>query len=190
MRQQVRDIREGDEQGSLDRLMSRVGLLPPMGVWELETFNQKSARSRIEMLALLALGPRHPLGHISLRALASGERIAREIYVKRYWEGLEETERDLAESAANRVLLDGAHTGLYSDIRTWNPASDQATLHSHLIDDVAFDALRRGDVGAFLRHRGATLQREVKAFVDRLAGWDEPALRPLEQYLEIEEEEA
>jgi hypothetical protein len=84
MRQQVRDIREGDEQGSLDRLMSRVGLPPPMSVWELETFNHNSARSRIEMLALLALGPRHPLGHISLRALGSGERIAREIYIKRF----------------------------------------------------------------------------------------------------------
>jgi hypothetical protein len=190
MRDEVRDIREGDEQGSLDRLLGRVGSAPQTEIWELERFDHRSARSRVEMLALLDLGPRDSLGSVSLGALGSGERIAREVFASSDWEALGETEQTLARSAANRVLLEGARSGLWSEIRLWDPEANEAALRSHLIDDVAFDALRRGDVGAFLRHRGATLQREVKAFVDRLAGWDEPALRPLEQYLEVEEEEA
>ncbi len=190
MREQVRDIREDDEQGSLDRLLNRVGSPPSMDDWELENFNHKSARSRIEMLALLALGPCNPFGPVSVRAVASGERIAREVYAARDWEDLAEAERKLAKSAANRILLDSVQTGLCSEIRAWDPALHKEALVSHLIDDIAFSALRRGDKGAFLRHRGPTLQSVVKAFIDRRAGWDEPELRPLDTYLEIEEEEA
>lgn len=184
MREQVRDIRPGDEQGSLDRLLERVKT-PPRGPWELTKFNLKSARSRIEILALLNLSPRDHLGPISVVELvSSGDRIAREIIAHRDWKSLEEQDKLLAQSAANRVILGSAHSGLGAEIRRWNIDDDLDALSSHLIDKQAHEALKSGDVGGFLRRRTASVRAAVEAFVQRRAAWDEPNIRPLEVYFD------
>ncbi|MGI5863659.1 MAG: DUF262 domain-containing protein [Myxococcales bacterium] len=184
MREQVRDIQPGEESGSLDRLLRRIGP-PPAGHWGLEKFNHKSARSRIECLALLSLAPRDRFGFVSLGDLVCG-RVAREIFVKSGWKSLPNPDRDLARSAANRVLLADTHSGLQAELRRWDPTKHSEALASHLIDGIAFEALVRKDIPTFLRRRAAALVPLVDRFLHERAAWDEPTLRPLVVYLDAE----
>ncbi len=189
MRDQVRAIKEDDELGSLDRLLARVGGRPA-GAWELQPFNLRSARSRIEVLALLGLSPRDRLGDVRITELVTGGRVAREVFRASDWQGLSQEVGALARTAANRALLGAAHTGLSAELRSWEWSHDQVALRSHAIDERAFDLLRRQEVEAFLRHRAARVCVAVDAFLAERAAWDEPELRPLSVYLEAEEGES
>ncbi|MFO7567740.1 MAG: DUF262 domain-containing protein [Enhygromyxa sp.] len=180
MREQVRAIVSGDEQDSLDRLMAHVGSRPAAG-WSLERFNQKNARSRIEMLALLALEPRDQIGPVQLRALVTGDRIAREIVASPDWEGLDP---GLTRSAANRVVLDTTNTGLQRELRSWDAEKDEQALRSHLIGPDAFAALQAQDFGTFLRIRADAVAKHVAQFLEDRAQWDGPVVRPNRYYLD------
>lgn len=180
MRDQVRAIRTGDEQGSLDRLLATVGAARGEA-WSLQRFNLKSARSRIEVLALLAEEPRDRWGPIRVAELIQGGRVAREVFRAADWEGLPEEARSLAQTAANRVLLGPAHTGLSAELRAWG---DAGALRSHLIDARAAELLRGHEVVSFLHHRAAMVSAAVGRLIARRAAWDEPELRPLSTYFE------
>lgn len=189
MREQIHDIRDGDMQGSLDRLLRHVDGQPEEATWNLAPFHSRNARSRIETLALWALSPQTPEGACSLRALIDGDRVAREVFASSDQQGLLEGHRTLARTAANRVLLDHHHTGLHTELRRWDAVHDEAALRSHLIDDQAFHALGEQQVGAFLERRAEVLRAWIAEFVTRMAGWDEPVVRPAEAYLDMVEEE-
>lgn len=190
MGRQVGAIRGDDGQASLDRLMEYIGSRPPRG-WALERFNHRNARSRMEILALLTTKPRDRLGTLQLRALLSGDRIAREIVAKPDQEGLEQA---LVIGAANRVVLDAARTGLQRELLTWDPEQDALALRSHLIGAEAFDALRARDLDEFLRVRAVAVSEHVSRYIEDKAQWDGPAVRPHRYYsdevLEEENDEA
>jgi hypothetical protein len=188
MREQVRAIRDGDEGGSLARLLERVGTRPPPA-WELSKFNLKSAKSRIEALALLSLGPRDPLGPVSVGELQSSGRIAREIFAAADRDVLSSEDRKLAKGPANRALLHSRHTGLQSEIRDWDADRDRAALQSHLIDDAAFDALRQRQVGEFLTVRARSMIQLLERFTATRAAWAEPLLAPRDAYLEEDDDD-
>ena len=140
----------------------------------------------MEVLTLLSLAPRDRRGPVSWRALVSdGERIAREIFASPQWSALDESSLQLARSAANRVLLDTAHTGLRAE-RTWSLDADRDTLESHLIDAKCHKALADNDVPSFLQHRAARLRGAVSLFLTRAAGLGAPRLRPVESYYDAE----
>ena len=144
MRLQVGRIVPGQMEESLRGLLGEVR--EPLRIeWSLGRFNAKSASSRVEVLTLLSLGPRDRRGPVSWRALVSdGERVAREIFRSAGWRTLDEASKRLAKSAANRALLDTAHTGLRADFKKkWSLDVDRDTLESHLIDAVSYEALVR-----------------------------------------------
>lgn len=186
MREQVRAIQGEDAQESLDRLLAHVGGGRPER-WSLERFNLKNARSRVEVLALLALAPRHRAGHVSLNALVSNGRIAREVFAPRHLVGMGDEVVTLARTAANRVLLDALHTDLRSELIHWDPNQDADALASHLIDAESFAAIRARDVGTFLRRRSAALQATVERFINEHAAWNAPVIRPRASYFDEEE---
>ncbi|MDX9722637.1 MAG: DUF262 domain-containing protein [Myxococcota bacterium] len=188
MREQVRDIADGEQEASCERLLSRLRP-PPDTSWQLGRFTSASARSRIETLALLSLSPSDAYGPLSLSTLANGERIAREIFASRDCRKLDPNTRRLSLTIANRVLLDTVHTGLHSELRKWDRVRDAERLRSHAIDEEAFDALLDKDLARFLRHRHAQLSYLVADFARRRAAWDEPILQPMELYLDAEDEE-
>ena len=189
MRLQVQLIRKDDRRASLDDLLAQVAA-PWAGAWNLKRFNAKSAHSRVEMLALWEAKPRDPLGPVSLAALASQDRMAKEIFASPSWKGLEAADAELAKSGANRVLLTDGHTGLQRALRDWR-AGDMA-LDSHLIDAEAFLALQEHDVPTTLRRRGERLRREVTALLSRRCAWEAPTVRPRDHYFEadIEDDDA
>ncbi len=189
MRMQVRQIRDGDEQGSLASLLQTVGE-PPTVEWRLDTFSARSAGSRVELLALLALRPRSRWGDVSWRSLlTSGERVAREIIAMPQLDG---PSRELGRTAANRVLLDSRHTGVATDLRTWSWDEDREALESHLIDRDSLSILRfaeREPVAReeFLRRRGARVRAHVTRFLGRRAGAGEPTVFSASAYYEEDE---
>lgn len=186
MREQVRAIDGDDAQASLDRLFSHVRGDGPTA-WSLDRFNLKNARSRVEVLSLLARSPRSRDGRVSLSALTSSGRFAREVFSLRRLAGADEEVLSLARTAANRVLLDSLQTDLRSELARWDPVDDADALDSHLIDPQTFEALRNREALAFLQRRRDMLQECVLSFVNEHAAWTAPVLRPRKTYFEEEE---
>jgi hypothetical protein len=187
MREQASAIRDGDLEGSLDRLMARVGA-PAVGVWSLEPFNARNARSRIETLALLALRPADLSGPLPLGELLTGDdRIAREVFAIPAVHDLEEADQRLAKTAANRVILTAMHTGLTKELATWEGWADaphRALLDTHLIDVEAYEAIATGDPPGFLRRRAKAVAEHVAAFLNERLDLDRPLVHPRESYFE------
>lgn len=185
MREQVRDIRPGEEQASLRRLLSNVGSVAD-SAWVLKRFNSKSAHSRIEILALLALRPKDQYGEIPHAELFGEGRLAREIYRSKDWRDADEELIALARSGANRVLLTSEHTGLSKELAQWHWGFDSQALDSHLIDKESFKLLQKQKISEFLRRRGDALRAEVSSFLEAKAAWKEPDLHPLHDYYETQ----
>lgn len=182
MRHQVRHLREDDLGGSLSRLLHAVAA-PPAREWSLDPFHAGHAASRVEVLTLLARSPRDRVGPVSWRALlSSGERVAREVFrVDRFPGG---ATRELARTAANRVLLDARHSNLATVLRTWTQESDQGALESHLIDAGCLDALCDDDAPRFLELRASRLRSAVASFLAQRTRVDGPLVLPVEAYVE------
>ncbi len=181
MRHQLKDIKPGKEQASLSRLLSRVGP-EPKELWLLKNFDLRSARSRIETLALRSLYPKDQFGTIRLEELMSSGRIAREIF--RSKDSLSPETTSLLRTAANRVLLNSSHTGLVNELKTWSWEEDQEALLSHLIDEDQFARLQENRIKEFLQTRKTAVESLVANFFSTRAAWNEPDLRPVEAYLE------
>jgi hypothetical protein len=186
LRDQLRAVDGTDDQASLDRLLAEIGARPPTA-WELRSFNLKNARSRAETIALLRRGPLDREGPVSQKALLSSDRVAREIFASADLVDQPEDVKRLAKTAANRVVLDAAHTGLQAELRRL--ADDPVIMASHLIDPETVDALRGRDIPRFLRLRGDAVRAEIETLLERRAGWDEPTLRPRAAFLDEEDGE-
>jgi Protein of unknown function DUF262 len=183
--EQANAIQPGDDQASLDRLMMLLG--SPPAAWSFERFDPRSAQSRIEMLALLAAGPRDRSGPLRLRALLSDDQIAREIVSPR---GHGDPDPKLLRSIANRALLDMMPTGLERELRAWDAPEDAFALRSHLIGPDAFAALRDQDFDTFLRLRAAAIEEHMACFLEGHAHWNGPVVRPHRYYSDAAPERA
>jgi hypothetical protein len=182
MSAQVRAIRINEPDNSLRRLVEAVGA-PQTFEWGLDPFHARHAASRVEILALLSLAPKSRVGLVGWRSLiSSGERLAREVFAVQ--PKMDGSIRKLAQTAANRVLLDSQHTDLRSEVKSWNWSTDSELLQSHLIDEASFKNLCDNDAEKFLFHRGARLRTLVSKYVQLRAGLDEPAIFPADSYYE------
>lgn len=185
-REQLRLIRGDSELDDVQALLSFIAE-PPRVDWTLRPFQARNAASRVELLALLDLGPRDREGLVSWRALVSdGERVAREIVRSSKWKSLGGDAAGLARTVANRVLLDAAHTGLEAELLRWDPDVDHAALESHLIDAEMWKALKEERVADFLRRRAARVQTVVSSFLTRRAGIGAPRLIALDRFTDTE----
>jgi len=183
MRFQVRQIRLGEPEDSLRSLLKAVGE-PDGREWKLERFHANHAASRVELLALLSREPRTPLGAVSWRSLlTSGARVAREVFALPRLVG---TERELGQTAANRVLLDAGHTGLQAEFRRWSWQKNRDAFESHLIDFETLTALQENRKTDFLERRGARMRALVAPFLAERAGLGQPIILPVQSYLDEE----
>jgi len=186
MRHQVRAIRDDGPAAAIDRLLSHVETTRPLAPWVLHRFHHDNARSRVEMLALLAAAPEDRAGAVALDTLLDAHRIAREVFMPR---DVAAEDKELARTAANRVLLENKDTNLQKELRSWEAGRHQSTLATQLIDAEAFAALANRDPGAFLKQRANTVCAAVDALLVERTGLNEPELRPRSHYIELEEEE-
>ena len=180
LQEHVDDVKAGDEQGSVQRLLERSGAgEPPADVAILSgSFSSKNARARLEACALMARRPRNLRSGELLspgELFAEGREALRQVVAPRRAEGTE-----AIRTIANR-LLHPATPGIGA-AQLLADCVDPAALASHAVADEAIFALRDGEAAGFLDFRRDELSRWNERFFARLAEWradDSPALSML-----------
>jgi hypothetical protein len=178
-REQFRAIFQ-DEEASVQKLLSGTTKAPqPPPALDEFRWRQK-AQSRIQMLSLIALGPRH---------LSTGEVLAPDALLESLGDAsppeivdrrssAAAANRDRAASIANRLIHPPESK---PQLQAWIRAqADPEVLASHGIDAEARAALLAGDDGRFLSLRSATLARHLEGFLKARAAWnhsDRPSLQ-------------
>ncbi|MBX3201231.1 MAG: DUF262 domain-containing protein [Labilithrix sp.] len=158
MQQHVDDIREHDEDGSVQRLLMRTG--SPEGVVVdpnvTDRFSAASARGKAQLCALLAQSPRN---------LVTGARIEiSELFANGSADVLR---RILPGGDARGSSLAGKllHPAVPTNVRRFVVGcEDEGSLMSHGIDATAMAALRADDAERFLESRAAILDRWIGTF--------------------------
>ena len=174
------EIRDGDEEGSVARLLRHGGEAPDRSARRSSgAFSLNGARGKVHACALLHQRPRD---------LRTGEVLTLDDLF-----GVE-GERDGATGLLQRVVPQTRDAGsekfsdpalrrdetenwfpslatklIHPPVRNWRVAigeADVGALASHGIDEAARDSLLRGDADAFVAHRAAVLEGWVAAFVD------------------------
>ncbi|MGH9321930.1 MAG: hypothetical protein ACRD3V_18840, partial [Vicinamibacteria bacterium] len=169
-----------DEEGSVQALL---GLLSrePVTIPVAETFDARSARSRLAVLALSLLRPRHlqtglPIDVVELIE-SEGASAFRPIVAP------EKGDSGLSRGPANRMLHPG--TGPTRGLVLARFDGDRASiLESHAIPPLAADAPKEGKRDEFLRIRLETLTKALNEFAARFTGWERGDRdRPSMEYL-------
>lgn len=186
-RDQFRAIRQ-DEEASVQSLLAGVPK-EPLPAPALDEFRwRQKAQSRLQMLSLIALGPRH---------LATGEPFAADALLESLGEesppeivarlpSMSAEDRELAQSVANRLFhLPESRPQLQAWIRSQDSAE---VLASHGIDADARSALLAGEDGRFLSFRAAALARHLEQFLRARAAWNLSDRPSLQYVLSLDEE--
>lgn len=160
-----------------DAIQSLLRAVPgrPIEELELDDYSFGFARSKIQLLALLELGPRD---------LRDGERVAPAT--------TDLGEKDAYQALVHTILPSGVHTSGGLTNRMFHPGVRSGLaravvdcevselLASHAISDPARRALKFDHHEEFVRLRRAHILSHVEAFTDRRAQWDEPDSPPIE----------
>jgi hypothetical protein len=168
-----------DEEESVQALLRLVHKDRPRPLELPEAFDARADESRIALLALAHLGPRH---------LASGEPIDIVELLAEEDKGafvkiLLQPGLPRSRSAANRLLHPKGiriHNALRQRIS--DHGADDPVLRSHAIEPRAAELLAAGDLEGFLAKRSETLISEMRRFGERMAAWDHSD-RPSVDYL-------
>lgn len=178
-REQFRSIGQ-DEEASVQKLLASIPRREETPL-PFEDFRiRKKAQSRIQALALLALGPRHLATGVSFAPdgliEALGNEAPPEIVARN--SSMTERQRASARTVANRILHEPETK---PQIQAWIRAQDdESILASHGIDSGAKAALIAGDDVQFLNRRQAYLSVHFERFLRARAAWgqsDRPSLQ-------------
>jgi hypothetical protein len=176
LRRTLDAINPEDEAGSVRNLLAEAGRRPPAQA-PLRPFRFRHARTKMQLVALSALAPRHldtgeilEIAHLCDQPRGPTMRLSSK-------NALPEE-----QGLANRILHPPTMGG--SLRRRLVRCEDTGILRSHLVSERAIQALREGDTGAFLRQREAELSSYVETFLDSQAEWepsdrDRPSLSSL-----------
>lgn len=157
-----------DEEESVQELLRLVHKDRPRPSELPEAFDARADESRIALLALAHLGPRHLSSCEPIDIAGLLEKQDKDAFVK-----ILKPTGARSRSAANRMLHPGGlplHRLLRHRILTHG--MDDSILWSHAIDARAAELLAAGDMDGFLARRAETLTEEVRRFGERMAAWD------------------
>lgn len=180
-RRGIRAVGE-DEEESVQKLLALVHKEKPRPLDLPEAFDARADESRIALLALAHLRPRHlatgaPIDVVSLLSQDDTEAFVRIL------SPTQKVKIRGARSAANRALHPRGlriHNALRQRISDYG--TDDPVLSSHAIEPRAAELLASGDLEGFLTKRSATLKAEMRRFGERMAAWDHSD-RPSIDYL-------
>ncbi|HKI02929.1 MAG TPA: DUF262 domain-containing protein [Thermoanaerobaculia bacterium] len=144
-----------------------------------EAFDARADESRIALLALSHLGPRHLASDEPIDIAGLLEEQDKDAFLKM----LVQSGLERSRGAANRVIHPKG-TPIHRLLRDRISAHgmDDPVLRSHAIDARAAELLAAGDLNGFLAQRSLTLTAEVRRFSERMAAWDHND-RPSVDYL-------
>lgn len=169
-------IRPRDEEASVQGLLAEGGE-PPQGAFSLTPFDLRRAQTRLQLVALAALRPRHldRRGEIEITTLCDqpGGPAVRIVPEDRAPEAM---------GLANRLLHPILEEGRLREHLIG--CDDARVLQSHLVSWETLQALRDGDFARFLRLRETDLRNYLERFLDSQAEWrasdrDRPSLASL-----------
>jgi hypothetical protein len=185
LRHGVTSIQEGDEEGSVQTLLTLVPkqrrdlyVLP-------ERFDARAADSRIALVGMASLGPLDLKdgGPLDVAALIEQHGVS-------VFRGIVPGREGLSRGPANRLLLAGSGAARKELVEACRLHGRESTvLLSHAISPEAVDALMGDDVEAFLRARKAAVEDAVNRLGEQLAAWsrnDRPSIRYLLEQAELE----
>lgn len=169
---------EGDEEGSVQRMLAMVGRAEPPLPQVTDRFHFRYATSKLQALALLDLSPRD---------LETGELLDiasllnyRETKAEPPYPAILKFKTD-----ALPLQLTGANRLAHSDrprLRQAVQNADMAVLTSHGISEAALQALQCNDFAGFLEQRANDLQPHFEQVFARYARWqdsDRPSIGAL-----------
>lgn len=163
----ILDAIDGDENGSVQKLLATIRGAEPDPEPRLATYNFRTARSKLETLALLALRP---------RLLTTGKRI-----IPSSVKGPEsiltlgtQAEDPLATTVAARFI----HPRI-PKVRLAIARADEIARVSQAIPQSAYEAFIDGDDESFLRLRATHLIEVVEEFLRSRAKWRENDRPPI-----------
>lgn len=169
------------EEESVQRLLSLLYKERPRPFELPQAFDARADDSRIALLALAHLGPRHLTSGepIDLAGLLESEE--RDAFAK----VLEEPNLEGAKGLANRILQPGAvpvrrYLSHVIDLH----GKENPILASHAIDLRSAESLKAGDLEGFLSRRGETITTAVRDYGERMAAWEHSDRPSLDYILE------
>lgn len=175
LRRTLNAIRAGDEAGSVCNLLAEAGRRPTDQLI-LRPYRFRHARTKMQLVALSALGPRHfvtgdalDVSHLCEQPSGPTIRI------------FSTNDIPAKEGLANRVLHPRGGGPIRRQIIR---CEDEEILRSHMIGLDAWRDLHSGDTESFLERRDRDLREYIGSFLDRQAEWepadrDRPALTSL-----------
>jgi hypothetical protein len=174
-------IKPGDEEGSVQRMLAMVGPLDSRFSMPdaKDQFNFRFAASKMQALALLELKPRHIQTGQLLdfgEVLDEDKEQGKVPFVPVISKG--RVNEQIRRSVANRL----AHPNLPGGIRRWVLNANSDTLASHAISVDAMLAFAAGDLQGFLEERAKVLQPHIDAVLARYARWgaiDRPSIQSM-----------
>jgi hypothetical protein len=168
-----------DEEESVQALLRLVYKERPRLPELPEAFDARADESRIALLSLAHLGPRHLSSGEPIDVAGLLEEQGKDAFLKM----IEPPSLERSRSAANRILHPkGAPVHPLLRHRISTRGVDDPVLRSHAIDTRSAELLAAGDMPRFLAQRAATLIEEVRLFGERMAAWDHND-RPSVDYL-------
>lgn len=186
IRNLLRALQPGDEEGSIQRLLAVQTLARPALTLSYR-FDPRSARGKLQVLALLRRQPRH---------CVTGELLDIDDLLR--CDGLDDLlkirvdpnpagdDSDLHNSLANRIL----HPSLEGGPDPFLHTQAEAVCASHFLTRADLDAARRGEMGEVLKRRHASLTSELIDLVDANAEWEQSDRQSLDSLLTLDDEEA
>ena len=167
LRRSVETI-DGDEEESLQRLLA---LLPREAPDEIDLgarFDARTARSRLALLTMAHAAPRDLCTGAPLEVAALVDEHDRAAFVSAIDA---RSEADARTAPWARVLHPPLTVSQVREALALQNESRAENLASHLISDIAGQALLRRDDDTFLSERERDLQRAAFRLADRYAGW-------------------
>ena len=175
LRHGVATIMEGDEEMSVQRLLSLVPRQRRAPYSLPARFDARAAESRLAILGLASL---HPLEveralPVDVAALIEKDDVSA-------FRRILPTDDKLGSSPANRILLPGsgsARKEIADHVEEHGAGSP--VLRSHALSPAAVAALVERDTKDFIAERGSLIEQAVNLLGDRLAGWsrtDRPSI--------------
>jgi len=174
---QIRQMLTAIDKDEHDSVQALLRVIPgrPVENLDLDDYSFGFARSKIQLLALLELGPRD-LRDGELVAPAASDRGDKDAYHALVHTILPRS-TDSAGGLSNRMVHPGVHGGL---ARLIVDCEAPELLASHAISDAARRALKFDHHDESLRLRRADILAHLEAFTERRAQWDEPDSPPIE----------
>jgi hypothetical protein len=168
-----------EEEKSVQALLRLIHKDRPRPLDLPEAFDARADDSRIALLALFHLGPRHLVSGEPIDVSGVLEEQGKDVFLK----VLQRPGLLRSRSAANRIIhpkITAAHQLLRR--RIIEHGADDPVLQSHAIDANAAEFLAVGDLEGFLVQRSIILTAEIHRFAERMAAWDQND-RPSVDYL-------